>query len=286
MKKQVFVVIVNFNGGEKTLASIESVKKYSVVVVDNRSRKSSLDALKAQGSRLKNLILIENKENLGFAGGANVGIKKALKEGAEYVMLLNQDAIIKSNAVEKLVNIMGKDKRIGICGPLILAPNKKIWSAGGVVDKKRYSAGHLFKILNKNPYQVDFVSGCCMMIKKEVFEKIGFFDERFFLYYEDVDLCIRAQKAGFKVVLVPKTVVYHQVQDGGEVRQYFMARNHLLFLEKHGPLKIKAREMVRLPKTIYEHLNRGETYALLGVRDYFFAGKLRLLRGLQPGRTL
>ena len=241
---------------------------------------------------------------MGFSGGVNRGIKYALKNGAEYMMLLNQDAVVEKGAIEELVRVIKQDKRIGICGPLVLNSDKSIWSAGGIVDKKRYSAGHIFKlhvvchpelgsgsqsieipkqVRNdggrarndsecEKQYEVEFISGCAMMIKKQVFEKIGFFDEPFFLYYEDADFCFRAKKAGFKSVFVPQAVVYHYCRksaDKEKNKQYFMARNHLLFLKKHAPLKIKIREMIRLPKTIYEHLSRGEIHALLGIKDYF-----------------
>ena len=223
MKKGVFIVIVGFNGEKKIVDCLRSIDRLHVtrytlhvIVVDNNSTDKSLEKIKNEKRKRKNdnlkLKIIKNKKNLGFAGGVNVGVKYALKNGADDVMLLNQDAIVEEGAIEKVVKVMKKDKKIGICGPLIFTPDKKVWSAGGVIDKKRYSGGHLFKMLKKSPYQVDFISGCAMMIKKEVFEKIGFFDERFFLYYEDVDFCLRTKKAGFKSVLIPKAVVDHHYQ--------------------------------------------------------------------------
>ena len=275
MKEKVFIIIVSFNGGKELICCLESVKKHPVVVVDNGSNENLLSAFKVQGSRFKNLILIENKKNLGFAIGANIGIKYALKKGAEYVMLLNQDARVEKGTIKNLVEIMEGNGKIGICGPLIFNNKKKIWSAGGVVDKKRYSGGHLFRIINEHkPYEVDFISGCAMMIKKKILEKIGFFDERFFLYYEDVDFCFRAKKAGFKSIFAPLAIAdhhYRKTADKEKTKEYFMARNHLLFLEKHAPLRMKIREIVRLPKTIYEHLKKNQAHALLGIRDYFLS---------------
>lgn len=287
MKERVFVIIVSFNGGKKVVDCLESIKDWPLIIVDNNSTDKSVELIKElTSSRVNPLInnslmnnkstikLIENRTNLGFAGGVNVGMKYALKNGAEYVMLLNQDAKVEKGTIENLVEVMKGDGKVGICGPLIFDNKKKIWSAGGVVDKKRYSGGHLFKIINgQKPYEIDFISGCAMMIKKKILEKIGFFDERFFLYYEDVDFCFRARKAGFKSVFAPLAIVdhhYHKTADKEKIKEYFMARNHLLFLEKHAPLRMKIREIVRLPKTIYEHLSRGEVHALLGIKDYFF----------------
>lgn len=283
MREKVFVIIINFNGGEKVVDCLESIKDWPMIIVDNNSTDKSVELIKElTSSRVNPLInnkstikLIENRTNLGFAGGVNVGIKYALKNGAEYVMLLNQDARVEKGTIENLVEVMKGDGKIGICGPLIFDNKKKIWSAGGVVDKKRYSGGHLFRIINEQkPYEVGFISGCAMMIKKKIFEKIGFFDERFFLYYEDVDFCFRAKKAGFKSVFAPLAIVdhhYHKTVDKEKIKEYFMARNHLLFLEKHAPLRMKIREIVRLPKTIYEHFKNKKTHALLGIKDYFLS---------------
>jgi len=289
-QNKVAVIVVSFNGEETIIDCVRSINEITkegnneitLIIVDNASTDRTLEKVKCQISKLKTttqmskLKVIKNKENLGFAGGVNVGTKYALKNGAEYVFLLNQDATVKQGAIEKLVQIIEKDSQIGIVGPLILNPDGTIWSAGGIVDKKRFTAGHLDEsaiirhpepilgsidegILNQvqNDSQVDFVSGCAMMIRNDVFEKIGFFDERFFLYYEDVDFCFRVRKANFKIIFVPQAVVTHHYQSTIEKekkKRYFMARNHFLFLAKHGPLKIKIREMIRLPKTVLEYL--------------------------------
>jgi len=274
-QNKVAVIVVSFNGEETIIDCVRSINEITkegnneitLIIVDNASTDKSLEKVKCQISKLKTttqmskLKVIKNKENLGFAGGVNVGTKYALKNGAEYVFLLNQDAIVKQGAIEKLVQIIEKDSQIGIVGPLILNPDGTIWSAGGIVDKKRFTAGHLDDLNSSRQARtikaVDFVSGCAMMIRNDVFEKIGFFDERFFLYYEDVDFCFRVRKANFKIIFVPQAVVTHHYQSTIEKekkKRYFMARNHFLFLAKHGPLKIKIREMIRLPKTVLEYL--------------------------------
>ena len=274
-QNKVAVIVVSFNGEETIIDCVRSINEITkegnneitLIIVDNASTDKSLEKVKCQISKLKTttqmskLKVIKNKENLGFAGGVNVGTKYALKNGAEYVFLLNQDAIVKQGAIEKLVQIIEKDSQIGIVGSLILNPDGTIWSAGGIVDKKRFTAGHLDDLNSSRQARtikaVDFVSGCAMMIRNDVFEKIGFFDERFFLYYEDVDFCFRVRKANFKIIFVPQAVVTHHYQSTIEKekkKRYFMARNHFLFLAKHGPLKIKIREMIRLPKTVLEYL--------------------------------
>lgn len=239
----------------------------------------SLQKIKQENFKLKVLVVDNTKTNLGFAGGANKGIKEALKDKkVKFIFLLNNDTLIHPDALYHLLNYLrnSRDLNVAIVGPKILSLDDKIESLGGSLDPNRFTA-----ILNKfSPISpitlistIDFLSGTALLIKKEVFEKIGFFDERFFLYYEDVDFCFRAQKAGFKLAINPQAIVYHHHSAStginSPLKQYYLARNHLLFVEKHAPLRIRLRELLRLPKTLFEHLSRHEKSALLGIRDYF-----------------
>jgi len=181
---------------------------------------------------------------------------------------------------------MEKDETVGIAGPKIYNASQhsrcvqgftKIWSCGGKIDPMRYSGG-LIGIGEKDRGQydrkgkVDYVSGTAMLIKREVLDMTGLFHGKYFGYYEDVELCLRAKKAGFRVIFVPKAVICHKESSSfgknSPAQSYYMARNHLLFLERNAPWQIKIRELIRLPKTIREHWQRGETFALLGIRDY------------------
>lgn len=220
-------------------------------------------------------VVIENKSNLGYAGGHNVGIRYALGRGAEYVLILNPDIDLHKNCVEEMLKTFKNNHNIGIVGPKILDQDGKIWALGGKLDKKRYTAGLIGygqKDSNNNRIiEPDFVSGTAMLVKKEVFEKIGLFREDYFLYYEDVDFCLRAKKAGFRLAINPKAKITHYasstVGKNSPFMQYYMARNHLMLVERFGPLSVQIRELLRLPKTLYDA--RLKKYELLGIRDYF-----------------
>lgn len=224
---------------------------------------------------LANPILIDNtKDNRGYGGGINKALKSA-KKNFDYFLILNPDVSLKRNAVREMVKVMESDSRVGIVGPKIVDGKGKIWSLGGELDKKRYTAG-LIGLGRKNiklqkTLYPDFISGTAMLIRKEVFQKIGLFAEDYFLYYEDVDFCLRAKKAGFLLAVAPKAEIVHfassTVGKNSPLMQYYMARNHLLFAERFAPLFVKFYEIIRLPKTIFQARKRPAE--LLGIRDYF-----------------
>lgn len=277
---KVFVVILNFNSGQQIVNCLSSVLQgqnslVKILVVDNGSKDNSLEFISDQFPSVE---IIKNEQNLGFAGGNNRGIKFALDNSAEYIFLLNPDTTINRNTVKNLLEIIESDKKIGIVGMKVYSMDNKIWSCGGEIDKKRFTGGLIgFGEKDHGLYdkekEVDFISGAAMFVKREVFENIGPFPRDYFLYYEDVDFCLRAKKAGFKIYFTPHSIVYHDwssiIGKKSPMKEYFMARNHFLFLEKYAPLRIKFRELLRLPKTIYEHYRKDEKFALLGIRDYF-----------------
>ena len=306
--KKIWVVIVTFNAGEKVVECLKSLfhcktggldHELKIVVVDNHSTDKSVEFIKkltsSRVNRLKNkkinslitskstIKLIENKTNLGFAAASNIGIKKALKSKADYILLLNPDTTVKKNFLTPLLEVLKRPKA-GICGPKILfesasnSKKPKIWSAGGKLDKIRFSGGLIgHNEEDRGQYNakksVDFISGTCMLIKKQVFEKIGFLAEDYFLYYEDVDFCFQAGKVGYRVIYNPLSIIYHfgsfTINKNSKIMQYYLARNRLLFLSRYASLKIKIREIIRLSKTIDEHLKNQQTWAIYGILDFF-----------------
>lgn len=279
--KDIGIIILNWRSREVISHCLESIWRAgyieSVVVVDNGSEDGSVEKIKAQISKIK---IIKNGQNLGFAGGNNAGIKYALDKGVKYILILNPDTEINKNTIPHLVKVMEKDKRIGICGPKIYASRKKriIWSAGGILEANRYSGGLMgLGECDKGQYdtakEVDFISGTAMMVRRDVFEKAGLFHEPYFIYYEDVDLNQKASKAGFKIFYEPQATIVHKESSSmgknSPAQEYYMARNHLLFVERNASLGVKIREFIRLPKTLYEHIDRKEKYAFIGIRNYF-----------------
>ena len=284
--KKVYSIIINHNGRQYlkdclgTLSKV-AVKgyKHKIILIDNASLDDSVTYIKKKFPKVRVKIFHRNK---GFTGGVNFGIKYAIRHKAKYVLLLNNDTKVYPPFLQELISFADRKADAGIVSPLIFFPGvkKKIWFAGGNIDPVRFSSIHsLFGEINtkidKKPYKSQYLSGCAMLVKNKAFEKLGFFDERFFLYYEDVDYCLRAEKEGFNCYVDPKAKIIHK-QRPSELdeahKEYYLTRNHLLLLNKHASLKIKIREHIRTVKTAYEKMGAQDSlkaqYALMGIKDY------------------
>ncbi len=244
MDPTVAVVILNYNGRDDTLACLASVYRSNgialdVIVVDNGSSDGSVTALKAA---YPSLIVIENSRNLGFAAGCNQGISKAFERGDEYIVLLNNDTDVPPEALGLLAGHLEKDSAIGAISPMIFywENRERIWSSGGRIDwargiwtnkgDRRYLAGQ--------PYEVDALSGCCLMIPATVLRECGLFEEKLFLYGEDIDLCLRIGRSGRKLVVLPAARIWHKVgaSVGGSESAaylYYTQRNRLYFMRTY-----------------------------------------------------
>jgi GT2 family glycosyltransferase len=249
------IIVLNWNGRADTLDCLRSLSRlnypnYETVVVDNGSCDGSVDAIAAA---YRNTTVLCTGENLGFAGGNNVGIRHALDNGAEYVWLLNNDTAVEPDSLTNLLNEAEKDRAIGIAGSKIYyfdSPDK-IWFAGADIDWWKGASAHV-GIGKTDTGQfdevrpVDRVTGCSMLVRREVCEKIGLLDEEFFLYVEEVDWCVRARRAGFTCVLVPSSVVYHKISSSASkvgnwdrLFDYYDTRNFLYLIKKsfRSPLR-------------------------------------------------
>lgn len=247
--KKVAVVILNYKTKDFTLKCLRSVQqsKYSnieIIIVDNDSQDGLADILTTK----RNITFIQNNQNLGYSGGNNIGIRKALQMGAEYVFILNSDTQIKNDCINNLVNAF-TDQQIAITAPKILfADKKKIWYAGGLFDIANVIGEHRgVDEIDQGQYdqvtETDYASGGAILISREIIGKIGLFDENYFLYYEDSDYCFRARKAGYRILYVPQAVVYHvNAQStglGSPLQDYYITRNRLFFASKFLPFRTK-----------------------------------------------
>lgn len=246
MKPAVSIIVLNYNGCEDTLACLRSLEHLTypnvdVIVVDNDSADGSVDAFKQAHPGVR---IIQTGANLGFTGGNNVGIRYALKHGADYVMLLNNDTVAAPDMVDVMIEVMEADPRIGVSGPMIYyysAP-ETIWSAGGTIDWRHGTTGMIG--LNEEdksqfgqlPRPVDFVTGCCLLARREVWEQAGLLDEKFFMYYEETEWCVRASRAGYQIVHIPVAMLWHKISIENRAASprthYYMTRNRLLFLSR------------------------------------------------------
>lgn len=203
---------------ETTTPNVETV------VVDNASNDGSADAVRtAFGGRVT---VIVNDDNLGFASGNNVGIRYALEHGADFVLLLNNDTVVDAQLIDKMLRPFDERSGVGVTGPKIYFynPNDQIWFAGGEVFLARGVSRHI-GIRERDTGQfedqrdVDYITGCALMASREVFESIGFLDPSYVAYYEDVDFCMRARRAGYRIVYVPGGKVWHKISasTGGQM---------------------------------------------------------------------
>lgn len=260
INSQVVIVILQFNNSHDTIRCLESVKElnwqdFKAVVVDNASEIQHLNNIrlfvesqeKAGERRLK---LIVSEENLGYAGGNNIGIKYALESGADYIFILNPDTTVKNNLLAKLAETAKRNPRAGIVG-MAINEGSKVIDCGEIKWLKPEFEHSVLKSLpsrqtgkTRNLKPDLYVPGAAMLVKKEVFEKIGMFDERYFLYFEDADFCMRARRAGFKLTIAPGAMVYHNPSSstsklGTALLLRYHHRNAHLFNIKNAPFKVK-----------------------------------------------
>ena len=241
----VYIIILNWNSSEDTIECICSLQnlnyqQYKLILVDNGSTDQSEERLR---SRFPNLPFIQTGSNLGYAGGNNVGIKYALEQGADYVWLLNIDTIVHPDSLSTMVEMALSDSIIGMVGSKIYFYDEKdvLWYAGGTFDLEEGGiASHLGwgqKDIGQfeQVKDVGYITGCSLLVKREVIEKIGLLPEEYFLYFEETDWNYCAQQNGFRTVIAHKSLIWHKVKRKGEAKvrfTYYMTRNRFLLVKK------------------------------------------------------
>lgn len=247
----VAVVILNWNGGEDILDCVESVfasshRAMAVVIVDNGSVDGSSDKLR---SRFPEVYFINNSQNCGFAKGSNQGMKWALNQGIQYILLLNGDARIHPDAIDELLAAVdGENDAIVACPRMYLGSTSddppRLWFTYGTV--KLWAGLFQSPAFNQDdspkwsvPREMEYASGCCMLIPARILKSVGMLDETFFAYCEDIDFSLRVRKAGFKLHYVPKACLWHgsrnqQKRTCTATYRYLSTRNNLWVVRKHG----------------------------------------------------
>ena len=304
------VIIASWNRKKDTLETLESLVRSTIhdfqleiVVVENGSTDGSVAALrKFQITNSKfQMKIIENKENLGFAEGNNIGMRYALSHGADFIILLNDDTIVDRNLIFQLVKAAQVYGKAGIISPKIYFAKgyefhkdryqkqdlgHVIWSAGGDIDWDNvYASNHGVDEVDcglfDNVREFDFATGCCALIKRKVLEKVGLFDPKYFAYFEDADLAQRVKKAGWQVLFFPDAHLWHKVSQssgiGSDLNDYFITRNRMLFGLRYAKLRTKMaliRESLRLLVT-------GRKWQKIGIKDFYLC---KFGRGSWPKR--
>ena len=286
MKPSIYVVILSWNGREDSLACLESLGKiadppFRIILVDNGSVDGTAEAVRAGYPSVE---VVATGKNLGFPGGNNVGIRRALKDGADYVCLLNNDTVVDPSFLAEFLAAAGRFPEGGIFGARVyyLEQPSVVWSQGIAINALTGRVRTSFfnspgKDVPDGAVEVKAVSAACMFVRREVFEKAGLMDERYFLCYEDIDLCLRARTAGFQIYSVPAARVWHRVSasmggEGSATIIYYSTRNHLLMAQERLPLCCPFRGVRTILISLYNllfTLVTTRTPARLGLPTWF-----------------
>jgi len=230
------IIVVNWNGGQVTRDCLTSLAKisytdYRIILIDNSSTDGSVAAIRAE---FENVTILQMQQNLRFAGGSNKGIRLALEKGTDLILLLNNDTIVDENFLQPLVARAGRGS--GIVVPKIYYHDdpELIWFAGGRISFWLGLIEHRgIRETDKGQFdasgETDYATGCCMLVRRQVIEKVGLLDEAYYMYVEDADWSERARRAGFRIVYEPESKIWHRVSSsaGGNL-SFFKLKNKLV----------------------------------------------------------
>lgn len=291
-----FVVLINWNQYDLTASCIRSLQEVRqpalrILVVDNGSTDQSAARLAAEFGA--GIDLLRNGANLGFTGGNNAGIRWALAAGADYVLLLNNDTVVAPGFLAPLVQRAAADPRIGAVTAKIfyLHDPTLLWAAGGELNlwlgrARNRGGGERDRGQYDKPGAVGYVTGCCLLARRAVFEAIGLLDDRYFTYFEDTDWCLRLRAAGYECWYEPQSHVWHWAGAASKSRTptrragstnpslyYYVTRNNLWFLRAHAPKTV-------LPVAVLAFFAR---HMLWYTVAFLALGRLAKLRALWRG---
>ena len=289
----VYIILVNWNRFDDTAECISSLNqltfsKFSIIVVDNGSVDHSVSKLKQQFPQIN---LIQSETNLGFAVGCNLGIREAIKQGAEFLWLLNNDTVVDPQALYEMIKV-ARDPAVGITGSKIFYFERpdKVWAMGAVFNVNTGDARHI-QVEHDSPRHSSeklYIPGCSMLISRSCLEATGYLDESYFHLGEDVDYCLRADQKGFKLEVARNSRVWHKVSSsmtGFSPRyNYYEQRNRLLLVKKY--------HFAKKPLLYFFHFTKRIAIALLmGMREpiknarYIFQGLMDYSKGISGQRV-
>jgi len=270
----VSVITVNYNQSAATCDMLESLyasayPNLEVIVVDNASPSDNPDVIK---NLYPQISLIKNPVNAGFARGNNIGIRQAR---GQYLFMLNNDTIVPVGAVNRLVEVLASDPKIGLVCPKVMyfAHPDVIQYAGQTKMSRIGMRTFIIGYGEKDVGQYDkseetyYVHGAAMMTKREVMEQAGMFPEMYFLYYEELDWCDHIRKSGYKIMYVHDAVIYHKeslsIGQNSPMKTYYLNRNRMIFLKRNRTgiirfLAIMYLLFIAYPKNIFKWLFKGD----------------------------
>ena len=279
--KKVSIILVNYNGLKDTISCVESLQgisyqNYEIIIVDNGSE-NDYRLLKDVYSGT-NIKILSTNNNIGFSGGNNVGIKYALESKSDYILLLNNDTVVESDFLTSMVQTAEKnnDEVVVTCKIMYESRRDIVWYAGGSFSKitSRTVSYGINKIDDEfsSVKHVTFASGCCMLIPCYVVRVVGLMDEKYFLYCEDTDYCLRIIRSGYKIIFEPKSKIYHKVSASANrlpgIQTYYLVRNKLYIIKKYVDIKFRLLAYGYLLIEIIKRLMTRE-YDYISAKDGF-----------------
>ncbi|OGC92170.1 hypothetical protein A3D85_03515 [Candidatus Amesbacteria bacterium RIFCSPHIGHO2_02_FULL_47_9] len=294
---KVHIIVLSWNSKKYISHCLDSLKKLDtpseVLVIDNQSTDGTADFVK---KKYPKFIFIKNPANLGYAAGNNAGIKYALDHEADFIWIVNPDVTVAPDSLSAFLSAAQKYPRAGIFTPKIyFSPGfefhkdrysksdrgKVIWSAGGLIDWANLISSHRgVDELDIGQYNSDalteFATGASIFVRREVFDKTGLIDPKYYLYFEENDFCQRAKRIGYSIMYVADSLAWHANAQaagiGSPLQDYYITRNRLLFGLRWAPVRTK----VALMKESLKLLFSGRQWQKRGVLDFY-------LMNLGPG---
>lgn len=254
----VWIVVLHFLGTSSTRQCLESLRTqtgvpFRVLLIDNGSPEREIENLSTQFPEAD---FVSLPENLGFAGGCNFGFRYCMQRGAQWVWFLNSDATVESDTLQTLINQVHHRPEIAVAGPLVYDVNGELSSGAGEIDFLKARVKSLTESKGDIVF-CDWLSGCALLVRASAFEAVGGFDEKYFLYFEDTDLCVRLRETQGKCALVGSAKIIHvgNVSTKGRYdhwRSYYHTRNRMLFFLP----RLKGPQVLLASVSIYSHLLR------------------------------
>lgn len=296
MAKKIALIILNWKQPQLTFDTIESIFKtknsgfsYHIFIVDNGSPDDSVSQFKAKYKQNNNITILETGDNLGYAGGNNFGLREALRQDFDYILVANNDILVAPDFLQKLFDNSQKYPNAVLTPKIYFAPGfeyhkdrykknelgKVIWAVGSRMDWNNiYGTNIGIDEVDHGQYdkidpKMDFMSGCCFLVPSHILKEVGIFDERYYLYLEDADLTTRIKNTGHQLILVPDSIIWHcnsgSSKPGSSLQDYFISRNRLIFGFTYASIRTKFalfRESIRF-------LFTGSVWRRLAVIDFY-----------------